>query len=190
MSLKLDMSKAYDRMSLKLDMSKAYDRVEWMLLDEMMKRIGFGKRWRRVVMDCISTPRFPFLINGTIQGKVIPQRDLRQGCPLSPYLFLICAEGLSSLISQSERDGQLMDFACNRWGPRISHLLFADDSLLFGRADKSEAEVKKNVLDVYSRQSGQDVNFNKTSIVFSSKVVAARREEIHVMLGERNRRPK
>ena len=111
-------------LSLKLDMSKAYDRVEWNFLDVMMERLGFGDKWRKVVWECISTATYSFSVNGQSVGHVVRSQGLRQGCPLSPYLFLLCAEGFSSMISQAESRGEIMGFACKRSRPRISHLFF------------------------------------------------------------------
>ena len=109
--------------SLKLDMSKAYDRVEWSFLQSTMQ-MGFGNRWIILVMEYIGTPRLLVVLNRNPKGNIIPSRGLRQGCPLSPYLFLLCAEGFSSLPNEAERWGNLMGFACRCTSSLVSYLLF------------------------------------------------------------------
>ncbi|CAL9002137.1 unnamed protein product [Prunus brigantina] len=124
------------KMALKLDMAKAYDRVEWVFLREMMLKLGFSPIWVAKIMDCISTPTFSVLWKGTPIGNIMPQRGLRQGCPLSPYLFLMCTEGFSSLLRGAERRGDLIGVQVARGAPSVTHLLFADDSILFMKATR------------------------------------------------------
>ncbi|KAK3211831.1 hypothetical protein Dsin_016537 [Dipteronia sinensis] len=127
-------------MAFKLDMSKAYDRVEWEFLKGMMYRLGFSEKWVKLVMNCVSTITFSFKLNGEIMGNIIPTRGLRQGVPLSRYLFLICVEVLSSLISKAIWSKKISGFNCSRKGPNISHLFFVDDSLLFTKADNKNCQ--------------------------------------------------
>ena len=94
-------------LTLKLDVSKAYDRVEWNFLRGMMVKLGFPKEWIDRVMSYVTTPSFSVRINGKAYGNIIPSRGLRQGDPLSPYLFLLCAEGFTSLLSKAEAEGRL-----------------------------------------------------------------------------------
>lgn len=91
-------------------------------------------------MACVNTVSFAFSINGEKMGFVKPQREIRQGDPLSPYLFLICAEGFSRLLNKSVSAGKLSSVRISRKGPSSYHLFFADDTLTFCKADQQEAE--------------------------------------------------
>ncbi|KAM6583541.1 hypothetical protein CsatB_010543 [Cannabis sativa] len=158
-------SKGYS--ALKLDMSKAFDRVEWDYLYAIMEKMGFAHHWISLIMRCLSSNSFSFQLNGEIVGNVWPTRGLRQGDPLSPYLFLICSEGLSRLLNKEEQRGNLLGLKLTRHAPSVSHLLFADDSLLFCQANSSSALAIKNVLDIYHRASGQFLNTHKSIMSFS-----------------------
>lgn len=118
-------------LALKLDMAKAYDRVEWKFLEAMMLRLGFPSEWVRRMMDCLSTVSFSVLWQGESFGHIIPHRGLRQGCPLCPYLFLFCTEGLSCLLNQASLMSFIKGIRVAPTAPLISHLFYADDSLLF-----------------------------------------------------------
>ena len=125
-------------MALKLGISKAYDRVEWEYMERVMIKMGFHSRWIQLMMRCITTASYSVLINGQPHGHITPTRGLRQGDPLSPYFFLRCTEGLHGLISKAAHNGDIRGVSLCRNGPRITHLLFADDSLLFCRAREDE----------------------------------------------------
>jgi len=88
---------------------------------------------------CISTVEYHIIFNGDRIGPITPERGLRQGCPLSPYLYLLCAEGLSAIIKNHERRGQLHGARIRRTAPSISHHLFVDDSFLFCKATTLKA---------------------------------------------------
>lgn len=143
-----------DFMALKLDMSNAYDHVEWEYLESIMRRLGFAERWIHLTMSCVKTVSYSVLINGSPQWCIIPTRGLRQGNHLSPYLFLLCAEGLSSLLSEVERMGRITGLPIARGGPSLSHLFFTDDNLLFCRATFSELCIIHGILESYEQVSG------------------------------------
>ncbi|KAM2228010.1 hypothetical protein ACFXTI_014755 [Malus domestica] len=170
-------------MAIKFDMAKAYDRVEWVFLLSMMVKIGFAHLFCKWIMECISTASFSILINGHPTGFVRPERGLRQGDPLSPYLFLICTEGLSMLIRRGLEVGGLHGIRVSSNGNPLSHLFFADDSVLFGHASVEEARGILEVLRTYSNASSQAVNLSKSSIFFGSKTPNRVRSEIGQTMG-------
>ena len=85
-------------MALKLNMNKEYDRLEWIFLQKIMERMGFHSKWIGCIMKCIKSVSYSILVNGEPKCHIIPTRGIRQGDPLSPYLFLLCSEGLNGLI--------------------------------------------------------------------------------------------
>ena len=121
-------------MALKLDMSKAYDRVEWVFLEKILLKMGFQDTWVAMIMQCITTISYSIMVNGEPKGLIHPSRGLWQGDPLSPFLFLFCAEGLNALLTQAAKIGDIPGYSLCRAGPKITHLFFADDCLLFCRA--------------------------------------------------------
>ena len=124
-----------------------------------------------------------FMLNGQPHGLITPSRGLRQGDPLSPYLFLLVTEGLNALFKQAEHDGEIRGVSLCSTGPRISHLLFADDSLVFCRASVSECVKIQSLLYLYELASGQSINHVKTNIFFSSNTLPRTQEAITNFLG-------
>jgi hypothetical protein len=153
--------------ALKLDMSKAYDRVEWLFLEQMMRKMGFQERWIALIMKCCSTVKYRFKFNGTLTEEVIPRRGLRQGDPILPYLFLICGEAFSCLLNAADVDGRLEGIKVAPNAPSFNHLLFADDSLIFLKVKDSSAQCLNDILQLYEDCLGQTINAAKSSIMFS-----------------------
>jgi hypothetical protein len=152
--------------AVKLDMHKAYDRVEWVFLENIMRKLGFHDRWISIMMACVRSVRYQVRFNSEDTDMFVPTRGLRQGDPLSPYLFLLCAEGLSSLLLYEEEVGGIDGVRVCRNAPSVSHLLFADDSLILMKADLTNATSLQHVLDTYCANSGQMVSLAKSSIFF------------------------
>jgi hypothetical protein len=164
--------------ALKIDMLKAYDRVEWDYLRRVLQKLGFHESWISSVMRCVSSVRYAIRINGELTETFYPTRGLRQGDPISPYLFLLCAEGLSCLLKKKEKEGSLKGIRNGITGPPVSHLLFADESIFFTRGDVKSVSTLKSVLQHYSEGSGQRVNLQKSSIFFGNRCPRAIKERV------------
>ncbi|GMJ04391.1 hypothetical protein HRI_004108300 [Hibiscus trionum] len=167
------------RFALKLDMSKAYDRVEWPFIEAMMLKMGFSSNWVSLILNCITSVSYSVVFNGQVCKSFLPSRGLHQGDPLSPYLLLLCGEGLSSLLRQEHVD---IGIRITRAAPRVTHLFFADDNLIFGEATTSCAAKLWNLLGLYESCSGQVVNFDKSGIFFSANCIEDNQNDIRRIL--------
>ncbi|XP_057793069.1 uncharacterized protein LOC131009675 [Salvia miltiorrhiza] len=168
--------------ALKLDMEKAYDRVEWCFLESMLSHLGFHASFVALIMRCVSTVSFCVLLNGFPGSSFDPSRGLHQGDPLSPFLFLVCAEALSGLLRRAETGNLLHGASLCRNSPRVSHLLFADDCIIFGRSNCEEVKVVGEILKDYESVSGQKVNLTKFMISFSGGVPTLKQQELAQLL--------
>lgn len=140
--------------------------------------MGFSKKLVDLIMRCISTVSYQILINGQPSKSFSPERGLRQGDPLSPYIFILCANVLSGLLLSKISNKMLHGLKVARQAPQISHMFFVDDSLLFTRANSSEADIFLNILSTYQRASGQMVNMDKSEVSFSQNVPTTERYDL------------
>jgi hypothetical protein len=129
--------------------------------------------WVNWIRICITSPSFSILINGNPFGLFCPKRSLRQGDPLSPFLFILGTEVISRLLIRLESQDLLKGIKIAKNHSLISHLLFADDLILFAKATSSEANILKSVLDCCCSWSGQAINVSKSSINFSKNTTPA-----------------
>ena len=170
-------------MALKLDMSKAYDQVEWSFLKVVMIQMGFNDRWVALIMECISSITYSLLINREPFGEIKPSRGIHQGNPLSPYLFLLCLEGLHRMIQKAADSGDIRGVSICRNGPKLTYLFFADDSLLFYRSTIHDCQKVMDILSSYEAVSGQKLNRNKTALFFSKSTPGDMQRQIMEILG-------
>ena len=152
----------------KLDIEKAYDHIRWDFLMQMLERMGFGSKWIRWINWCISTATFSVLINGSPSGFFRSSRGLRQGDPLSPYLFVIGMEALSCLLQRAV-EGNFIS-GCRFRGRDggeivISHLLYADDTIIFCDANAEQLMYLRWTLMWFEAFSGLKINIFKSEII-------------------------
>lgn len=152
--------------AFKIDLEKAYDKLEWDFIRNCMINMGFDEDSVKLVMNCLSTSSSSIIINGKPSPNFLPSRGIRQGDPLSPYIFTLCMEWLSKLIHQECEEGFWTPFTLGRGALSISHLFFADDLILFGEANKGTLESMINTLDLFGNVSGQTKTLKKVSLFF------------------------
>lgn len=145
--------------------------------------MSFQDNWVAMILQCIRTISYSIMVNSEPKGLIHPSRGLRQGDHLSPFLFLFYAEGLNALFSQAARNGEIQGYSIYRARPKITHLFFADDCLLFSRATSSECEKIQNILAWYEATSRQQVNSDKTTAFFSRNTFEEIQGELQVLLG-------
>jgi hypothetical protein len=153
--------------AIKLDMAKAYDRVEWEYLRGIMLKLGFHHLFVNLIMSCVTSVSFSIKINGFFTEAFRPTRGIRQGDPISPYLFLLCSEGLSCMLKATGPVHLSRGVRVGVHSPWISHLLFADDCIVFSEASQGGASRLMEILLKYNRGSGQLINREKSAIFFS-----------------------
>ena len=135
----------------KLDIEKAFDHVNWGFLTPVLERCGFSDKWRRWISFCLSTVRFSILINGTPYGFFGSSRGLRQGDPLSPLLFVLVMEAVDRMLDKVVHEGHLFGFSVGvpvsaGRSLMVSHLLFANDTLIFCDANIDQMLILRMVL--------------------------------------------
>ena len=119
-----------------------------------MLKMGFHPKWVDMIMAGVTLVSYSMLSNGAPSSFIKPSRGIRQGDPLFPYLFLLCTEGFSALLRNAAHHRDLHGVCCSQNGPSITHLLFADDILLFFNASLSECHIIKEIFHVYELASG------------------------------------
>ncbi|XP_026458732.1 uncharacterized protein LOC113359284 [Papaver somniferum] len=168
---------------LKLDMSKAFDRVEWSFLLSIFRQLGFHADWITLIEQCISTSNISILINGSPSSTFSPTQGIRQGDPLSPYLFLFIMEAFSLLMKLNIDSGHLSGIKINRHCSSFNHLFFADDCLLFFQVDSSQMRHLQHLLHIFGQASGQVINMQKSTLFFGKHTSNAHKSCITSILG-------
>ncbi|RVW46561.1 LINE-1 reverse transcriptase-like [Vitis vinifera] len=169
----------------KLDIEKAYDSINWNFLMKVLQKMGFGTRWMEWIWWCISTAKFSILVNGVPASFFSSSKGLRQGDPLSPYLFVLGMEVLSALIRRAVGGGGFISGCSLRGRGRleveVSHLLFTDDTIIFCEAKKEYLTSLSWILAWFEAASGLRINLAKSELIPIGEVEEI--EEMAVELG-------
>ncbi|XP_060669154.1 uncharacterized protein LOC132800155 [Ziziphus jujuba] len=168
--------------AFKFDMNKAYDWLNWEVLNEILLRFGFSGRVVSHLSQCFSNEKASILPNGSICGDVKVERGLRQGDPLSPYLYILFDEILSRMLHKLEFGGKIHGVSLGRTGPSFSHLFFADEILIFCRANREEVREVARCLQNFCDWTRQTVNKAKSGCFFSRNVQGSVKANIKEVL--------
>ncbi|CAL1355372.1 unnamed protein product [Linum trigynum] len=157
-------------MVLKIDLAKAYDRIKWSFVLDTLEAVGAPRSFTELTMSCITSASMQIQWNGGLTEPFSPSRGLRQGCPLSPYIFTLCMERLGHLIDAAVEAGEWQPIRLSQRGPKLSHLFFADDLILFSVASMEQVQVISKCLENFGLASGQEISRPKLRIFFSHNV--------------------
>lgn len=149
------------RLLFKVDFAKAFDSVSWDYLLDMKRKLNFPEKWILWIKECISTAKANVLVNGSPSGEFALERGIRQGDPLSPFLFLVAAEGLNMLVKRAVERGLVRAAEVGRNKVRVSHIQYADDTLFIVDGMKENAVAIRRLLNNFELASGLSVNFDK-----------------------------
>jgi hypothetical protein len=164
-------------------MNKAYDRISWPFLSAVLRKLGFSARWVTWVSQCVQTISYSVLLNGSPTGNFKPHRGLRQGDPLSPYLFLLCANILSCALLKKETLKNPKGIKIGRSTQPLTHMLFANDSFLFLKNDTKSITAIQSTLAWYCNLSSQSLNLDKSKIYFSPNMSNQQKSKMAQDLG-------
>uniref|UniRef100_A0A803NI94 Reverse transcriptase domain-containing protein n=1 Tax=Cannabis sativa TaxID=3483 RepID=A0A803NI94_CANSA len=147
------------------------------------EKLGLRRSLDSQINELCEVGNLLVLLNGEARGHIIPERGLRQGDPLSPFLFLICSEGLSCLINEASHANKIHGLRFGQLEKRLTHLLFADDCLIFMDATVEEGRAFTEVLQKYSDLSGQCINFTKSNLCVGRKISQAEGQRLASSIG-------
>ena len=150
----------------KVDFEKAYDSIDFEYLDDVMKKMGFPTLWRKWINECIRTATASVLVNGSPTDEFSLGRELRQGDPLSSFLFLLAAEGFHVLMESLKVNDLFVGYKVGRRDVTVvSHLQFVDDTLILGVKSWANIRSMRAILLLFEALSGLKVNFSKSHLV-------------------------
>nr|XP_009624162.1 uncharacterized protein LOC104115277 [Nicotiana tomentosiformis] len=157
-------TKAGPNVVIELDMTKAYDKLSWLLLTKVLRKMGFCEQFISLIFGIISNNWYFVLINGQPNGFFKSTRGVNQGDPLSLALFILAAEALSRGLNDLHRNLYFCGFGLPKWSPKINHLSYVDDMIIFSSLDATSLRLVMEVLRAYETASGQLVNTAKSSV--------------------------
>ncbi|GJW44944.1 RNA-directed DNA polymerase, eukaryota [Tanacetum coccineum] len=150
--------------NFKVDFEKAYDSVRWDYLDDVLLNFGFGDRWRGWTQSCLNSSKGSVIVNGSPTSEFLFQRGLKQGDPLSPFLFILIMESLH-ISFERVVDAGLFSGIDRGTSWQLSHLFYADDAIFMGQWRDTNIDILVKVLDCFYKASGLRINMNKSKLM-------------------------
>ena len=150
---------------IKIDFQMAYDSVSWVFLKKAMEKLGFGRRWIAWIMECVSSASMSILLNGSPLRPFKMERGLRQGDPLSPYLFILVSEVLIHFLKKAHDMNMIEAVTIGKAKVSLKHLQFADDIIFFTPKNPSCIINYFRILDIFALMSGLALNYNKSAFI-------------------------
>lgn len=175
-------------MMIKLDLEKAYDKINWSFISQVLQYFNFPSKWINLIMNCISSVQHSLIINGNTTDFFSSSRGIRQGDPMSPYIFILCMEIISSMIKKKVDNKRWI--AAKTQDISLSHLLYADDVLLFAKVNRKSIKAIQSVLKDFMDTSGLNANLAKSYVWFSPNTPSHIRNSTSSSLGiQENKKP-
>lgn len=170
-------------MAIKVDLEKAYDRLSWEFIKDTLILANLPSSIVALIMDLITSASMQILWNGSRSREFTPSRGIRQGDPFSPYIFVLCMERLAHIINDSLAYGDWKPIQLNSRSPRLSHMFFVDDLVLFAECSVQQIETIVQCLDCFCVSLGEKVSAAKSTIFFSKNVPSQLEDQVSSSCG-------
>lgn len=151
-----------------MDFEKAYDRIDWGFLGEVLKKKGFGSRWRRWIAGCLNSVNFSVMINSRPNGKIKAARGLRQGDPLSPFYLCLMRGCIEFIMKRASEKEVCREMRVGRENIEISHLQFVNVTILFSNGSEVDVGYIMEIVQMFCKVSGLKINPNKSQMLGSN----------------------
>lgn len=175
-------ARARPSMIIKMDMEKAFDKISRRFLLQALRSLGFPKMWTDWVAALTSSSSFAILINGSLSRWIPSSAGIRQGCPLSPYLFIVCSEIISRMLHDGAQNCCLTGLKLGRAINPVTHLFFADDIIVMAEATLVNARALVDIFQSYCSLSGQSSNKAKSVLVVSKRAPDVLKKDIQELM--------
>ena len=176
-------------MLIQLDLAKAYAKISWHYMEKTLEAFGFDQHWIKWIINLVSTTIFSLLVNGAPTKPFYTSRGIRQGDPLSPFIFILIMEGLSRSIKNTTAEGEIKGLKLFQNCSTSTKQQFFDDTLLHGKPTLKEAKSYKKILEDLREASGHEINHSKSMIYFFNTNPAIQRNLANILWFERKLLP-